>query len=73
MSTLISCIASLNNGSLCGAPAMILDLHRGGMVCPVHGPRRLLPWWRRELPSSVEWLEAGFVVPIDLLSQSQLL
>jgi hypothetical protein len=32
------CIAYLDNGFICGKPALILDLQRGGMVCREYAP-----------------------------------
>lgn len=32
------CIAYREDGRLCGAPATVLDLQRGGMVCAAHSP-----------------------------------
>ena len=33
-----TCLASREDGTLCRAPAAILDHQRGGMVCPQHVP-----------------------------------
>ena len=37
--TLATCIAYSETGNICGRPASILDIQRGGMVCGVHAPR----------------------------------
>jgi len=42
--TLATCIAYTEEpdggGSICGRPASIFDIQRGGMVCGVHAPSR---------------------------------
>lgn len=63
----MNCIAYLNDGRICGAPACVLDLQRGGMVCWAHAPVQLLHWSKKDLPSPAEWRAAGFVVPPDML------
>lgn len=42
------CIAYREDGRLCGAPAVILDQQRGGMVCRLHQPDR--PAWLSVTP-----------------------
>ncbi len=32
------CIAYRDDGRICGAPAMVVDVQRGGMVCRKHAP-----------------------------------
>ncbi len=33
------CIAYREDGTICGAPASVLDTQRGGMVCTAHAPK----------------------------------
>jgi hypothetical protein len=35
----VGCIAYREDGRICGEPAMVLDLQRGGMVCDRHAPQ----------------------------------
>ena len=34
------CIAHTEGGEICGRPASVMDVQRGGMVCGVHAPKR---------------------------------
>lgn len=39
---IVRCIAYREDGRLCGEPASVLDVHRGGMVCEAHAPKEEL-------------------------------
>ena len=34
------CIAYAEDGTICGKPAIVIDVQRGGMVCEEHALRR---------------------------------